>query len=465
MRNLEPNDEFLLSAGIDIGTSTTKIVLSLLTLSNVTGPGHMPRLEITGRKVIYKSPVYRTPLQTESVLDHEAIMNIIYQEYQAANIKIEDIQTGAVIITGESAIKENAKQMVSQLADNMGDFLVATAGPDLEGILAAKGSGAFSHSEKTKKVTANVDIGGGTANIAVAKDGELCGTCTLKIGGRLIEYRGGVPVVSETIRPLLKEKGWDPVKNRQLITAYMADVLGRAVNRSLTKEDEKLLLGHAPDWEEPVEVVMFSGGVASCMDPGLEKKVSFDDIGVDLACSLLHSAEWKRWDWEEPAEKSRATVIGAGTQTTEVSGATIMVDEEDLPLSNLPLHRVSFSEGFKKGMLSLPEEIHKASSMHVFSGEFHAFALYLKDLPYLSYKNIKELADCLLTHLHTEPLVIILEQDYAKVLGASMKHQAPNKKLVCIDQVDMKHGDYVDIGKVLNMGVAMFVLKTLAFGQ
>ena len=103
--------------------------------------------------------------------------------------------------------------------------------------------------------------------------------------------------------------------------------------------------------------------------------------------------------------------------------------------------------------------------MHVFSGEPHAFALYLKDLPYLSYKNIKELADCLLTHLHTEPLVIVLEQDYAKVLGASMRYQEPNKKLVCIDQVDMKHGDYVDIGKVLNMGVAMFVVKTLAFGQ
>ncbi|PQD95361.1 ethanolamine utilization protein [Pradoshia eiseniae] len=462
---MEPYNESLLSAGIDIGTSTTKIVVSLLFLSNVSGSGHVPRLEITGRKVIYKSPVYRTPLQTESILDYQAIMDIIHQEYREANIHIEDIQTGAVIITGESAIKENARQLVSQLASSAGDFLVATAGPDLEGILAAKGSGALSYSQTTKKVTANIDIGGGTANIAVVKNGELCGTCTLTIGGRLIEYREGLPVVSETIRPLLKERGWDPVRDRKMITTYMADVLARAVNRSLEKEDEMLLLGHAPDWEESVEAVMFSGGVASCMYPDPEKKGSFDDIGADLACALLQSAEWKRWDWVEPVETSRATVIGAGTQTTEVSGATIMVDEEDLPLSNLPVHRVSFSEGFKKGILSLPAEIRKASSMHVFSGEPHAFALYLKDLPYLSYKNIKELADCLLTHLHTEPLVIVLEQDYAKVLGASMKYQEPNKKLVCIDQVDMKHGDYVDIGKVLNMGVAMFVVKTLAFGQ
>ena len=462
---MEAYNESLLSVGIDIGTSTTKIVVSLLFLSNVSGSGHVPRLEITGRKVLYKSPVYRTPLQTDSILDYQALMDIIHQEYRRANIHIEDIQTGAVIITGESAIKENASQLVSQLASSAGDFLVATAGPDLEGILAAKGSGAFSYSQTTKKVTANIDIGGGTANIAVVKNGELCGTCTLKIGGRLIEYRAGEPIVSETISPLLKERGWDPVRDRKMLTAYMADVLARAVNRSLTKEDEMLLLGHAPDWEEPVEVVMFSGGVASCMYPGLEKKGSFDDIGADLACALLQSAEWKRWGWAEPVETSRATVIGAGTQTTEVSGATIMVDEEDLPLFNLPVHRFSFSEGFKEGILSLPAEIRKASAMHVFSGEPHAFALYLKDLPYLSYKNIKELADCLLTHLHTEPLVIVLEQDYAKVLGASMKYQEPNKKLVCIDQVDMKHGDYVDIGKVLNMGVAMFVVKTLAFGQ
>ena len=462
---MEPYDESLLSAGIDIGTSTTKIVVSLLFLSNVSSPGHLPRLEIIGREVIYKSPVYRTPLQTDSILDHQAIMNILYEEYRKAKINIEDIQTGAVIITGESAIKENARQLVSQLASKAGDFVVATAGPDLEGILAAKGSGAFSYSQRTKKVTANVDIGGGTANIAVVKNGELCGTCTLTIGGRLIEYRAGEPVVSDTIRPLLKERGWNPVRDRHLIASHMADVLARAVNRSLTKEDEMLLLGHAPDWIEPVEAVMFSGGVASCIYPELEKKVTFDDIGVNLACSLLQSGEWKRWNWIEPVETSRATVIGAGTQTTEISGATIMVDEDDLPLSNLPVHRVSFSEGFRPGMMSLPAEIRKASSMHVFSGEPLVFALYLKDLPYLSYKNIKELADCLLTHLHTEPIVIVLEQDYAKVLGASMKFQAPNKKLVCIDQVDMKHGDYVDIGKILDMGVAMFVLKTLAFGQ
>ena len=361
---MEPYNESLLSAGIDIGTSTTKIVVSLLFLSNVSGSGHVPRLEITGRKVIYKSPVYRTPLQTESILDYQAIMDIIHQEYREANIHIEDIQTGAVIITGESAIKENARQLVSQLASSAGDFLVATAGPDLEGILAAKGSGALSYSQTTKKVTANIDIGGGTANIAVVKNGELCGTCTLTIGGRLIEYREGLPVVSETIRPLLK-RGWDPVRDRKMITTYMADVLARAVNRSL-KEDEMLLLGHASDWEESVEAVMFSGGVASCMYPDPEKKGSFDDIGADLACALLQSAEWKRWDWVERVETSRATVIGAGTQTTEVSGATIMVDEEDLPLSNLPVHRVSFSEGFKKGILSLPAEIRKASSMHVF---------------------------------------------------------------------------------------------------
>ena len=51
--------------------------------------------------------------------------------YQSAGISPKTVSTGAVIITGETARKENAREVLSALSGYAGDFVVATAGPDL----------------------------------------------------------------------------------------------------------------------------------------------------------------------------------------------------------------------------------------------------------------------------------------------------------------------------------------------
>ncbi|MCK9911278.1 ethanolamine ammonia-lyase reactivating factor EutA, partial [Microbacteriaceae bacterium K1510] len=101
-------------------------------------------------------------------------------------IKQSDIKSGAVIITGETATKRNAQQIVHLLAERSGDFVVATAGADLEGVLAGKGSGAEARSKQIHGIIANIDIGGGTANIAFFHRGKAIGTVTFHVGGRLI---------------------------------------------------------------------------------------------------------------------------------------------------------------------------------------------------------------------------------------------------------------------------------------
>ena len=149
----------------------------------MAGAAHVPRIEITDKEILYKSPVFRTPFQDAVTIDVAGVQEIIRSEYEKAGIQASQIETGAVIITGETATKRNASEMLHQLSDEAGDFLVATAGPDLEGIIAAKGSGSYELSGKSDQVIANIDIGGGTANIAVFKDKQLLGTCTMHIGG------------------------------------------------------------------------------------------------------------------------------------------------------------------------------------------------------------------------------------------------------------------------------------------
>ena len=138
-------DSILTSVGIDIGTTTTKLVISYLTLSNVMPGSRIPRIEISNKSLFYASEVRFTPFIDRETIDEAAVRKMISEEYQKAGITPDKIDTGAIIITGESAKKENAEKLVHALAEFSGDFVVATAGPELESIIAGKGSGAEDH--------------------------------------------------------------------------------------------------------------------------------------------------------------------------------------------------------------------------------------------------------------------------------------------------------------------------------
>ena len=134
--------ESLLSVGLDVGTTSTQMVVSRLRIENKAGSFAVPEMEIESREILYKSPVHFTPLLEGDLVDAAALRAIVDGEYEAAGITKEEVDTGAIIITGETSRKENARAVLESLSGYAGDFVVATAGPDLESILAAKGAGA-----------------------------------------------------------------------------------------------------------------------------------------------------------------------------------------------------------------------------------------------------------------------------------------------------------------------------------
>ena len=182
--------EQLLSVGIDIGTSTTQLILSRLTLENRAAPFTVPRVAIADREVLYRSDIHFTPLLSDTVIDAAGVRDIVAEEYRKSGFSPHQVDTGAVIITGETARKENAREVLSALSEFAGDFVVATAGPDLESILAARGAGADEYSQEHHTTVLHFDIGGGTANLAKCAHGELIATGCLDVGGRLIMSAG-----------------------------------------------------------------------------------------------------------------------------------------------------------------------------------------------------------------------------------------------------------------------------------
>ena len=150
--------EELLSVGIDLGTSTTQLIFSRLTVENMATSYTVPRMVITRKEIQYKSDIYFTPLLDQTRIDFGKVREIIEREYEKAGIQKDEIDTGAVIITGETAGKENAREVIHALSGFAGDFVVATAGPDLESVISGKGAGTDLYSKEHHLTAVNIDI-------------------------------------------------------------------------------------------------------------------------------------------------------------------------------------------------------------------------------------------------------------------------------------------------------------------
>src|SRR5512140_2379923 len=180
-----PDTRSLLSVGIDVGTTTTQIIFSRLNLADVARPGQIPRLAITGRQVLYQSPIVFTPLADRETVDAVKLNEIVRREYAAAGVSPEQVETGAVIITGETAKKKNADQILSALSGLAGEFVVSVAGPHVESLISGRGAGAALYSQTHYTTVTNVDIGGGSANSVTFRSGVFLAAAAMNYGGRI----------------------------------------------------------------------------------------------------------------------------------------------------------------------------------------------------------------------------------------------------------------------------------------
>ncbi len=472
--------ETLVSVGIDVGTSTTQIIFSEIQVENMASGARVPEFKIVDKKVIYKGDIYFTPLASRTQIDAVKLKEIIQGEYEKAGILPEAVDSGAVIITGETARKDNAQKIMNMLVGYAGEFVVATAGPDLEGILAGKGCGAAMASDKEGKYVVNLDIGGGTTNIAVFKDANPVDTACLDIGGRLIYFdkEGRIDYVSESILKLAKHKGIDlyegMVRDERTIAEIvkaMAEVLYESVTMKVNKSLELVVSkkGKLLKKETPIEMVSFSGGVSDYIYFNEDEKdlYKYGDIGV-----LLGRAIKKRFDESHlsvmvPEETIMATVVGAGTQTMDISGSTITFTGNLFPIKNVPIVALTPEE---EGSEDLKSILREKLSWYTLEDDKQWIAVFLKGQKNMAYSKVQSLAVLLTEVLEehykdNEPFLILIEEDLAKVLGQSILLQLRKKRdVICIDGIKVSGGDYIDIGKPIGNGsVLPVIIKTIVF--
>jgi ethanolamine utilization protein EutA len=467
------------SVGIDIGTTTTQVIFSRLTMVNRAPVTQVPRYEFVEREIYFQSPVSRTLLTAEGLVDVPRLQAFIDEQFVAAGLTLEDIETGAIIITGETSKANNARATVLELAERLGDFVVATAGPNLEAVIAGRGSGAGDYAKRHHARVLNIDIGGGTSNYAVFEGGHVVDTACLNVGGHLIETDAGgtATTIHEPARRVIEdlfgrqlpaaELNGDQLKK---IVRRMAELIVEGIGGSQSALCSRLLMTPALRDGEPFDAVFLSGGVGDCyyqLREGELEPFKWQDIGVLLARCLLTNVQLGKLPIRKPAQRLQATVIGAGAYTLSLSGSSIWLHTDELPVRNIPIVQPHID--WQQASPDICQQTINAGQRMDLSLHDDRYAIAFDAAMPVNYRVVSHTAQQLATYYQQHgnnraPAIVVTENDLGKVLGMELQPLIDPQQLMVIDEVRAREGDYIDIGQSFFGGeVVPLTIKSLAF--
>lgn len=475
-RSLEEEDEIrLVTVGVDIGSSTTHLVFSRLLLERLDN-----RYVVSEREVTHESDVLLTPYVDAETLDGDALRAFFDRQYVQAGVRPEQIDTGALIMTGVAVRRRNARIIGDVFAQLAGRFVAVSAGDALETRLAAFGSGAVARSIRNGTRVMNVDIGGGTSKIAVCEDGEVQALTAIDIGARILAFdpQGRVTRIEEAARRLAGEAGFtvaigevpDPAGLDRLVEA-MAEHLFAALQGGEAKATtaDLLRLEPLPAGRRP-DALSFSGGVAEYVYS--REARNHGDLGHRLALAIRERVAGWGPVIEDAEQGIRATVVGASQYTVQVSGSTIFVEPASLlPLRNVPVLTPRLPLQHEE---LVPADIAAAvrDALRQFDAlaEGQPVALYYRWEGSATFGRLdafcRGVADGLSAHTGRElPLVLAGDGDVGGLVGihAHRELRLPNP-VVSIDGVTLQAFDFIDIGVLLETsGAVPVVVKSLVF--
>lgn len=469
----------MLSVGIDVGTTTTMVVFSRLLVRDVARLGAMPRLEVDQRAVIHAGPPNLTPLLEDGEIDVASLVDLVRKEYADAGVDPDEVETGAIIVTGETARATNAAEILQALSGLAGDFVVTVAGPGLEGQIAGRGSGAAAWSVDHYTQVTNVDVGGGSANAAVFLLGALQSAAAIEVGGRLVRLDGDGTVthvappgrvIAEAHGIPLQPGSRASMADLRRLCEVMATMIVDLVTGAPAPTLPGVALTVGLQLDQPSTAVFVSGGVGWCLHEHapattLAEVATFGDLGPLLAVALRDEPRLSAMQVLRPTDDLRATVLGAASQTVTLSGSTIWADPGLLPLRNLPVVQPRF--GPTAAVPAMTAAIRRAVAHWDVADQVVAIAL---DMPWqVGFAELTSVTDAVLDAATPDlppgaPLVLVLHHDVAKALGQTINGRRPDLPLVAIDQIGLGEGDFIDIGTpILDGRVVPVSVKTLVF--
>jgi ethanolamine utilization protein EutA len=468
----------LRTVGIDIGSSTSHLLFARVTLKRLS-EGLSSRFVVVDRQVLWRSPIMLTPFLPDGTIDARELDHFIRHAYHDAGLRRSDIDSGAVILTGEAIKRKNARAIDEIFAEESGKFVCATAGHKLECILAAHGSGATALSRRRNECGLHVDVGGGTTKLALIDRGEIISVAAFAVGGRLLaqDEKGAWTRIDDSAHLVARQLGIEATPGRfadESARKAIAERLAAIVADQIcgTDLDE---LGHALELTEPLSRTMkprfitFSGGVAEYIFG--RESASHGDIAKLLAGEIVKQIKARiSIPIIEPMERIRATVIGASQFTVQVSGKTIYLpDAGVLPIHNIPVIHLGLDISDRIDIDEIVGAFKKnADILDLEPGARLAIALTWDGAP--EHSRLFAMAKAIMQFAapsgkRDEILFLMIDGDIGASLGRILHDELHlDGKIVSIDGIKLRELDFVDVGEWLDPpGVVPVVIKSLLF--
>lgn len=471
----------LTTVGVDVGSSTSHLMFSKVHLQRLS-EGLSSRFVVVNRQVLWRSPILLTPYRPDYTIDADELKEFFGNAFKEAELTPADIDTGAVILTGEALKRNNARAIADLFAEESGKFVCASAGHNLEALMAANGSGAVALSRQDHQTILNIDVGGGTVKLGLCHGGKLLATSAFAVGGRLIAFdddgkmvriEGPVEQVAEDVGVTLKLGATLADEDRKKIVNRMVEVLVAFANRE--PDDalcKALLLTETLPKTPEINGITFSGGVSEFIY-GREEE-DRGDLGKSLAHEIRHALGHKRIAEKvyDPGHGIRATVVGASQFTVQVSGNTIYIsDLEGLPIRNVPVATLDLdltSDFTAAQVTQAITDAHKRLDM--VEGENRvAIAFRWGGDPL--HARLYALAEGICNGLPKTvadkelPLVVMMDGDAGRTLGNILVRELDvTGEVISVDNVQLRDFDFVDIGELMpETRVVPLIIKSLLF--
>lgn len=470
----------LTTVGLDVGSSTTHLMFARVHLQRLS-EAMSSRFVVVNREILWKSEIRLTQYRPDSSIDAEWLADFVAKSYAQAGIARGDVDSGAVILTGEALKRRNARAIADLFSAESGKFVCASAGHHLESLMAAHGSGAVALSRKKHATVLNIDIGGGTTKLALIQDGRLLHSAAFAVGGRLVaaDDDGRLTRIDEPARQIATDAGvplqlgamMDPNDRRRLGERMVEVVCEIARSGPQSKLARTLMLTEPLPLVPAPDLITFSGGVAEYIF-GRETR-SFGDLGPELADGLIHALAHKRLPWPvfDPGQGIRATVIGASQFSVQVSGNTILVsDPRTLPMRNLPVAHIDRDLSGAIDAADVTRAVKEALTRMDIEDGRDAVALAFKwagdPLHARLFALAKGLRDGLPNAIaRGQALVLVTDGDIARALGHVLRSELNVAgPIVSLDGVQLREFDYIDIGEIIKTSnVVPLIIKSLLF--
>jgi ethanolamine utilization protein EutA len=475
-RTLAEEDEIVvLSVGVDIGSSTSHLVFSRIVLERLDA-----RYVVTERETFYQSDILLTPYSEADEIDAEALGAFIEQQYYKADVAPEEIDTGALILTGVAVRRRNARRIGELFAHHAGKLVAVSAGDSLESVMAAYGSGAVARSIRDQATVMNIDIGGGTSKIAICAAGKVAALTAVDVGARLVcvDAAGVLTRIEEAGHRFAAELGLDlalgsplPADAARTLAARMADALFDAMQGGAPKAGGGSLLRLDPLIHAgAIDEITFSGGVSEYVYG--REPATFGDLGALLAKEIRARTESWGPRLRQPEEGIRATAIGAAQYTTQVSGSTIFVSPlAALPLRNVPVIAPALPLGEEAiDAAAVAAAIRAALAQLELAAGDSPVALFVPWRGSATFSRLDAFGRGVLEGLKSvlsrgHPLVLAGDGDVGGLTGIHFRAEMQlENAIVSVDGLELNDFDYIDIGTMLEgSGAVPVVIKSLVF--